>query len=111
MDLYSDTSKEERIWGMLCHLAGLAFFITPLLIWTLKKEKSAFINDQGKEAINFQLSTMIYLLCSSLMLLIIVGVPLMGVLIILDIIFVIVAGVNAFDGKIYRYPFCIRFIK
>jgi len=117
MDFYSNTSKEERIWAMLCHLAGLAFFIPlgnilfPLLVWMLKKDKSSFINDHGKEALNFQLSMMIYFLCASLMLLIIVGIPILGVLIVLDVIFIIVAGVHAFEGKLYRYPFCIRFIQ
>ena len=110
-------SREEKIWATLCHLAGLVFFIpgfnllAPLLIWLIKKEESRYIDYHGKEALNFQLSILLYALISSLLLLIIVGLPLMLVLGVLDIIFIIVASVNAFDAKLYQYPLSIRFIK
>jgi uncharacterized Tic20 family protein len=36
-------------------------FIAPLLLWTFNKEK-AFVDDHGKQAINFQLSVFLYTL-------------------------------------------------
>ena len=36
-----------------------ANFIAPLLIWTFNKEK-AFVDEHGKQAINFQLSVLVY---------------------------------------------------
>ncbi len=35
-------------------------FIIPILLWTVNKDKSEFIDRHGKEAINFQLSILLY---------------------------------------------------
>ena len=53
----TETSKDARMWGMLCHLLGLfTSFVGPLIIWLLKKAEDPFIDDQGKEALNFQIT-------------------------------------------------------
>ncbi|UCC67130.1 MAG: DUF4870 domain-containing protein, partial [Armatimonadota bacterium] len=56
--------QDERTMGMLCHLAGLVGFLGPLVVWLLKKDESELVNDQGKESLNFQLSILIYLVGS-----------------------------------------------
>lgn len=110
--------KEARTYGMLCHLAALIGYVIPLgtiigplVVWLLKKESSEFVNDQGKEALNFQISCMIYIIVSAILCLILIGVVLLIAIGIFHLIMVIVASVKANDGVRYRYPLTIRFIK
>ena len=78
----SQPSKDERTWAMLCHFsafAGLIFpfgnFLAPLIIWLIKKEELPFVEDQGKEVLNFQISMTIYLLISGMLCIILIGIP------------------------------------
>lgn len=112
------TDKESRTWGMIVHLAALAGFIIPfgniigpLIIWMLKKESIPFVNDQGKEAINFQISLFIYGIISGILIILFIGVLLLIALGIFFLVFTIIAAVKANEGVAYRYPLTIRFIK
>ena len=68
----SEISKDARMWAMLCHLGGLAALIpfpfagivAPLIIWLVKKEDHPFIDESGKEALNFQITIAIMVLIS-----------------------------------------------
>lgn len=113
-----DTS--ECRWAMGCHLAGLCGLIIPSMIggalatmglWLVKRDGSSFINDQGKEALNFQLSLLIYLFICIALTFFVVGVFLLLPLVFFALICEIVAAVKANDGIAFRYPLCIRFIK
>lgn len=111
--------KDERMWGMFCHLAALAGFtgipfanvLGPLIIWLIKKEDYAFVNSQGTESLNFQISTMIYALCCLPLFCIAIGPFLMVAVFLFDLIMVIVASISSNKGEAYRYPLCIRMIK
>jgi hypothetical protein len=110
--------KDERMWGMFCHLSALSGFIIPfgnvigpLIIYSLKKDEYAFVADQGKESLNFQTSVLIYLIICGLAVLLVVGIFLLMIVGLLALILTVVAAVKANDGEYYRYPFCIRFIK
>ena len=51
------SEKDDRTFGMLAHLLGaFTSFVGPLVIWMIKKEESPFVDDQGKEALNFQIT-------------------------------------------------------
>lgn len=116
-----ETDKDARTWGMMSHLSALLSaimtgflggFIGPLIIWLIKKDSSEFVNDQGKEALNFQLTLLIgyviaygITLVSCGFLFFVLFVP-----IILQIIFAIIAAIKANEGVYYRYPFNIRMI-
>ena len=111
-------SKEEKNWAMFCHLSGLAGIliplgniIAPLIIWVLKRDEMPFLNDQGKEALNFQISVTIYIFISAILILVIVGILLLIAIGLFATIFEIIAAINAADGKKYRYPLTIRFVK
>jgi uncharacterized Tic20 family protein len=96
--------------GMLCHLLGLfTSFIGPLIIWLMKKESSKFIDEQGKEALNFQITAMLATFCCF------IGFCLAPLLIatvqITRIVFSIIASVKSSSGELYRYPVTFRFIK
>ena len=112
------SEQQERTWAMLCHLGAFAGFvvpighiIAPLVIWLIKKEDSALVEDQGKESLNFQISMTIYGFVAAVLTLIIIGVFLAIGLAIFDIVMVILAALKANRGERYRYPITIRFIK
>jgi uncharacterized protein len=104
---------------MFCHLGGLVghmlvgfgHVVVPLVLWFIKREQMPFVNQEGKEAVNFQLSITVYAIVSGLLTFVCIGVPLLIAVGIFDIIVVIMACIDASNGKGYRYPLCIRFIK
>ena len=111
-------SQQERTWGMVCHLAALAGYIIPfgnvvgpLAIWLLKKDQFWFVNDQGKEALNFQISFTIYAIGAGIAIIVLIGIVLLPLIAVLGLVLIIVAAVKANEGVAYRYPLTIRFIK
>lgn len=103
---------------MCCHLASLAKYtaiplaniLGPLIIWQIKKDQSPLVDDQGKEAVNFQISVTLYVLVGLLSLCVGVGFIVLPVLGIFDFVFTIIAAVKANQGEMYRYPLTIRFV-
>ena len=114
----ADHDKNARNLAVLCHLFGLLGLmvppcnvIGPLLIWLLKKEEHPFIEDQGREALNFQITFTIALMASVFLVLVYVGVLLLAILGIVDLILIIMASSAASRGEHYRYPFSIKFLQ
>jgi uncharacterized Tic20 family protein len=111
----ASSSCDERTWAMLCHLStfagllGVPFgnILGPLLAWLVKKDEYPLVDDQGKEALNFQLSVTLY---SFVGVILIITIPLVFALLVLDIIVTIIAALRANTGEPYRYPMTIRFI-
>jgi len=116
-----EVNKDARMWAMFCHLGGLAALlpilplvggiIAPLIIWQIKKEEHTFVDEQGKEAVNFQISILIYEIVAGLLIFACVGAFLLPAVIIFDVVFFVIAAIKANNGFHYRYPLCIRFIK
>jgi uncharacterized Tic20 family protein len=116
-----EVNKDARMWAMFCHLGGLAALlpilpvvggiIAPLIIWQIKKDEHPFVDEQGKEAVNFQISILIYELVAGLLVFLCVGAFLLFAVMIFNIAFLVIAAIKANDGFHYRYPLCIRFIK
>lgn len=109
-------SSDERTFGMLCHLAALAGFIFPfgniigpLIIWAIKKDEFPWVDHQGRESLNFQISMTIYLIISAFLIIILIGIFLLVALGILNLIFVIMASIKANNGEEFSYPLSIRF--
>jgi len=109
---FEDVSSDSRMMGMLCHLLGLfTCFVGPLIIWLIKKDEDPFVDNQGKEALNFQITVGIAFIVSGLLAFVCVGV-FMGIAVgIADLVFCIVAAAKANSGQAYRYPVSIRFIR
>lgn len=114
-----EPDAEARLWAMLAHLAGfLGYFIPvigsvigPLIVWQLKKDLHPFVDEQGKEALNFQITVLIALFISFLLMLVAVGFLLIGIVVVGAIVLMIIAAIKAHEGAPYRYPFCLRLIK
>ncbi|MBI3836310.1 MAG: DUF4870 domain-containing protein [Planctomycetia bacterium] len=110
-------TNEARNWAALCHAAallglfpliGFGHIVGPLIVWLVKRNDHPYIDEHGKESINFQISVMIY---SIFLICIIIGIPLLIVLAVTDVVLVIMAAIKASNGEMYRYPFCLRLIK
>jgi len=111
-------TKDERTWALFCHLSSLIGFLVPfgniigpLVIWLIKKDGNPFVDDQGREALNFQISITIYVLVSIVLIFLIIGIPLVIVVVFFNLIMTVVAAVKANDGVRYRYPMTLRFIR
>jgi uncharacterized protein len=149
--------QQMRIWAVLCHLSALLGWIllvflvfigiplylplnllAPLIIWRFKKAQYPWINLQGKESLNFQLSLTLYtliviaisliLLLTSLSLvvtksgsanemkntldgLLILLVSLFSFKLVLQLFLVTFASIKAYNGEHYRYPLTIRILR
>jgi uncharacterized Tic20 family protein len=107
-------SKDERTLALLCHLLGaLVGFIVPLILWLVKKDTMPFVDDQGKEALNFQITMVIAFVACGVLTMMTCGfgsflfLPLWAA----DIVLGIMAGIKANEGVCHRYPFALRLIK
>ena len=117
-----EVSKDSKTFGMLCHLGGLAGYIipfgniiAPLIFWLIKKNEDKFVDDQGKESLNFQITISIAAVIGAVLTIMVVtacvGVPLLIAVGICNLIFCIMGAVKANSGELYRYPVNLRLIK
>jgi uncharacterized protein len=115
----STSSRDVRTWNVLCHATALAGFFVPwaghilgpLIVWLAKRSDSPEIDEHGKESLNFQISMLIYNVIAGVLCLVLIGFIILAILHILNLVLVIVASIQASEGKFYRYPMTIRLIK
>jgi uncharacterized Tic20 family protein len=113
-----DNEQQVRQWAMFCHLAGLAGFLLPfgnvlgpLVLWLVKKDEHPFIDDQGKEALNFQLTVLFASLVCFVLMLVLIGFLLFAALSVVWVVFMVIAANQANLGQAYRYPCILRLVK
>lgn len=106
------TDADQRMWSVLSHIGGVfVSFVVPLVVWLVFKGRGAFVEDQAKEALNFQITLAIAYIVGAITAIIIVGVFILLAAAICAVVFGIIAAVKSSQGQLYRYPVCIRFIK
>ena len=112
------TDKEARQWAMLCHAAALLGCVIPFanlvavyVLWNSKKGLSPFVDEHGKESLNFQITTLIAVLIALPLISVIIGFFLLFAIGITYLVLTIIAAIKANDGLPYRYPIAIRLIK
>lgn len=106
-----EPSKDAKTWAMIGHLSGIIFsFLGPLVVWLIQKDQMPFVNDQGKEALNFQITVLIAWVAAGVLSLVGIGLVLGPVVWLGNMILCIMAGVKANEGVAYRYPICLRLI-
>jgi uncharacterized Tic20 family protein len=126
--VFTDVSTAERQWAMFAHLSALVAiwmgglgFLGPLIVWLIKKDEMRFVDDQGKEALNFQLNVLLLtavmgiiavpLIFLTLGLGIFLVIPLALLLGAVAIVMPIVAAIKSNSGETYRYPYILRLVK
>ena len=114
--------EAQRTYGLFTHLAGLLSLldltlagpIATLIMWRIKANESEYLDDHGREAMNFQISLVLYSLAAVPIGIITFG---LGVPVVLFAVWVLrlvgcIRGAMAANrGEYYRYPMCMRFIK
>jgi uncharacterized Tic20 family protein len=113
------TVPNVRTWAAFIHASALlgvfmhfpGHLIPPLILWLLKRGESPELDAHGKEAVNFQISMLIYNAVAAVFCLVLIGFVFLAVLWVLNAILVIIAAIRASDGKFYHYPITIRFIQ
>ncbi|MGE0558697.1 MAG: DUF4870 domain-containing protein [Burkholderiales bacterium] len=105
-------STDDRNLAMLAHLLGIVSgFVGALIIWLIKKDQSPFVDEQGKEALNFQITVLIGFVGSWILMFVLIGMLLMPLLLIANLVLCILAAVAVSKGEHYRYPVSIRLLK
>lgn len=111
-------AEDSLTWGMLVHLSAFALFFTgigyllaPLVIWLLKRNDSSFVDEQGKEALNFQLTSTAYFVATIALSFIFNMFILLFLVLIAWMVAVTQASQAANEGRAYRYPITLRLIR
>ena len=114
----SEFSKDQRMWAMIAHLSAFAYYVSgvghilgPLIVWFAKRDGNPFVDDQAKEALNFQISVTIYGIGAAILCVILMGIPLLIGIHIFQIVCIVIAAIKANDGVAFRYPLNLRLIK
>ncbi|EKT4442450.1 TPA: DUF4870 domain-containing protein [Stenotrophomonas maltophilia] len=110
----TDAPADQRTMALAAHLLGIfTGFIGALIIWLINKDDAskAFVTDQAKEALNFQITVTIAMVISIILMIVIIGGILAPIVGVINLVFCIIAAVKANNGEAYRYPFTLRLIK
>lgn len=109
--------EEEQKWGMLCHLSSLIGYVIPfgnimgpLIVYAIHKNDYPFVEDQGMEVVNFQISISLYMIAAGILIFILIGLPLLIILMILNFIYTVIGARQAYQGIEYRYPLNLRLL-
>lgn len=107
-------SDDDLNLAMLSHLLGIVLgFLPSLVIWLMNKDKAdkAFVNDQAKEALNFQITVIIGCVAGSILSAVLIGFLVIFLVVVANFVLCIVAALAAKKGEAYRYPFTLRLLK
>ncbi|WP_345304850.1 DUF4870 domain-containing protein [Lysobacter hankyongensis] len=107
-------TDDQKTLALITHLSGIVLgFIVPLIIWLINKDQAdkAFVTDQSKEALNFQITLLMVYVVGIILSIILIGALINLAAWLACIVFSIIGGLAAQKGQAYRYPFAIRLIK
>jgi hypothetical protein len=108
-------TSDERSHAVWMHVslltAAMGGVVITLILWLAKRDRSAFIDDHGREALNAQISFLIYFTMGTILTLIGIGPLLLGALAIGTLVTLIQGAKAAKRGELYRYPMCLRFLR
>ncbi len=106
------SESDERLYATLAHAGIILFgFLPPLIIWLIGKDRSAYVDTQAKEALNFSILITIAYIVSSVLTVVLIGFFMYLAVIIVVLVFCIQAAMAVNKGQDYRYPFNWRIIK
>lgn len=109
---------EDQNLAVIIHLSLLMGIIIPfggyaatLVLWLLKKDTSEYIDQQGKEAVNFMLNVLVIGTAATILCIMLIGFLLMIPLVIAAFVLPVMAAVKISKGQDYKYPWVYRLIK
>jgi uncharacterized Tic20 family protein len=110
-----EPDKDSKMMAMIAHLLGILGPVGPLIVWLIKKDQQPFVNDQGREALNFEITMAI-----PFVVLLLIGFTGIGacltliawpIFFIINAVFCVMGAMKANTGMAYRYPVNLRLIK
>jgi uncharacterized Tic20 family protein len=114
--LPSMTGAQERNWAVGAHLSGFVAayvalgFIGPLVVMLTGGSRSAYVRRHAVEALNFNISALIYLAISGVLAIVLIGLPMLAAVGVLYVVASIRGAIAAGRGEEYRYPLTMRFV-
>jgi len=108
-----DVPSDSRGWAAAAHLLPLlgVYVLGSLFVWLIKRDEDPFVEFHSREALNFQLSMLIYGLVSVLLIIVFVGILLIFAIGVFSFVMATIAGIKAANGELYRYPLTLRMVK
>lgn len=104
------TPTEENAWGVVMPLGAIFIgFVSPLIVWLIFRERSPLLDLQGRHALNWTISYVVYWIGAWILTSILIGYLIMAALIIFDLVVLIIAAAKASDRQAWRYPLAIQF--
>ncbi len=110
-------SSDERTWAILVHASAFAGFfvpfgniLAPLVVWLIKREESEFVDANGKQALNFQMTWTVIIVFALFSLLVGVGLFLVPIVALAWVILVVLATVRASENEVYDYPLTVDLV-
>lgn len=105
------SDADARLWAMLAHLGGLVLsWLVPLIVWLALRERSRYVDEQGKEALNFQITLFLGYLVSAVLMFVLIGFVTAAAVWIAGVVYGILAAVATNRGEPWRYPVAVRLI-
>jgi uncharacterized Tic20 family protein len=102
---------EEKMWAIGAHLGPLVLgLIAPLIVWLVFKDRSAFLDRTAKEALNMQISYLVYGLVAGFSIILLIGIVLLPLVMLAWLVLMIVAAVRVANFEDYRYPLIFRLV-
>lgn len=106
-----DVNANDKNIAVLTHIGGIFFsFIPALIVWLLKKDDSAYLGAQAREALNFQITMIIAYMAAGVLVWVLIGFLLYPILWLANLVLCIMAAINVSKGEDYQYPFALRLI-
>ena len=109
----NDATPGERAYAACNHLVMFVGVpvLPQLVMWLIKRDDSPFLDDHGKEALNFQISVILLAAISAILVVVGVGILMLMALGPFILISTIVATIRASQGRYFRYPMTFRLIQ
>lgn len=119
MEEIVNVSRQDKNWATACHLSAFAsllmpFFgsiIGPLVCWLARRDMSEWVDENGKKALNFQLSMALYMLLCIPLCIILVGIPIIVSLWLIRFVCIIIASIKTANEEPFKYPLAIPFFQ
>ena len=102
---YRALMHASQFAGFIIPFAGL---IAPIVLWAMAKDEYPEVDQEGKQIFNWMISSFIYLVVSSILCVILIGIPLLFGVVMMCLIFPLIGTIKATQGESYTYPVTIK---
>ncbi|MFJ4297521.1 DUF4870 domain-containing protein [Curtobacterium sp. NPDC089689] len=104
--------EDQRLWATLTHVGAIFFsLLVPIVAYLVLRDRGQFVREHTRQALNFHITAAIAGVVCGLLSIILIGLILLPILGVLVIVFSILAAIAANQGRFYKYPLSIEFIK